>query len=123
MGHRVDQDIANSQRGTDLETEAIRQSHYIERTSIMGISDPCGSHKGYQRIGGIYTKYLQSGINYYIKNNLRSTTLRGYAASVNMLFNLGKYRPLIDTNDENDMAGVIINNIAKEENIAKQRSP
>jgi hypothetical protein len=65
MGHCVDQEMANSRRGTDLEKEAARQSHYIEWMRIMGIPDPCGPHKGYQRIMIIYTKYLQSGINYY----------------------------------------------------------
>jgi hypothetical protein len=120
MGHRVDREMANSQRGTDLETEATRQSHYIKWTRIMGIPDPCEPHKGYQRIVVIYTKYLQSGINYYNKNNLQSAMLRGYATAVNMLFKLRKIRLPIDFNDKNNMAGVIINNIIKEENIAKQ---
>jgi hypothetical protein len=114
--------MANSQRGTDLETEAVRQSHYIKWTRIMGIPNPCGPHEGYQRIVAIYTKYLKSGINYYKKNNLRSATLCGYASAVNMLFKLRKYRPLIHFNDKDNMAGVIINNIIKEENIAKQRA-
>jgi hypothetical protein len=89
----------------------------------MEIPNPCGPHKGYQRIVAIYTKYLQSGINYYNKNNLRSTTLHGYATAVNMLFELRKYRPPINFNNKNNMAGVIINNIIEEENIAKQRAP
>ncbi len=88
----------------------------------MGIPNPCGPHEGYQRIVAIYTKYLKSGINYYKKNNLRSATLCGYASAVNMLFKLRKYRPLIHFNDKDNMAGVIINNIIKEENIAKQRA-
>ncbi len=123
MGHRVDQEMANSQRGTDLETEAARQSHYIEWTRIMWIPDPCGPYKGYQRIVAIYTKYLQSGINYYNKTNLWSATLHGYAAAVNTLFKLRKYRLLVNFNDKNNMVGVIINNIVKEENIAKQHAP
>jgi hypothetical protein len=89
----------------------------------MGIPDPCGPHKGYQRILAIYTKYFQSGINYYSKNNLRSAMLRGYATAVNRLFELRKYRPPINFNGKNNMAGVIIHNIVKEENIAKQRAP
>jgi hypothetical protein len=64
MGHHVDQEMANSQRGTDLETEAARQSHYIKWMRIMGIPNPCGPHKGYQTIMEIYTKYPQSSINY-----------------------------------------------------------
>jgi hypothetical protein len=77
MRHRVDWEMANSQRGTGLETEAARQSHYIKCMRIMGIPEKCGPHKGYQRIMAIYTKYLQSGINYYNKNNLTSTRLLG----------------------------------------------
>jgi hypothetical protein len=70
----------------------------------------------------IYTKYLQSGIKCYNKNNLRSATLRGYAIAVNTLFELRNYRPLINFYDKNNMAWVIIDNIIKEENIAKQRA-
>jgi hypothetical protein len=55
--------MANSQRGTDLETEAARQSHYIKWARIMEVPNPCGPHKGYQWIMAIYTKCLQSGIN------------------------------------------------------------
>jgi hypothetical protein len=122
MGHCVDQEMANSQRGTDLETKAAMQSHYIEWTRIMGIPDPCGPHKGYQRIVAIYTKYIQSSINYYNNNNLGSATLHGYAAAVNTL-ELRKHSSPIKFNDKNNMARVIINNIIKEENIAKQCAP
>jgi hypothetical protein len=113
MGHHVDQEMANSQRGTDLKTEAARQSHYIEWTRIIGIPDPCGPQKGYQRIVAIYMKYLQSSINYYNKNNLRSAMLRGYAAAVNTLFKLRKYRLPINFNDKNNMAGVTMNITSK----------
>jgi hypothetical protein len=61
--------MANSQRGTELETEAARQYHCIEWTRIIGIPDLCGPHKGCQRVVAIYTKYLQSGIKNYNKNN------------------------------------------------------
>jgi hypothetical protein len=71
----------------------------------------------------MYTKYLQSGINYCNKNNLQSAKLRGYAATVNTHFELRKYRLPIDINDKNNMTGVIINNIFKEENIANQCTP
>ena len=71
----------------------------------------------------MYTKYLQSGINYCNKNNLQSAKLRGYAATVNTHFELRKYRLPIDINDKNNMTGVITNNVIKEENISKQRAP
>ncbi len=49
--------------------------------------------------------------------------LRGNATAVNMLFELRNYRPPINFNDKNNMAEVIINNIIKEENIAKLCAP
>jgi hypothetical protein len=94
--------MANSQRDTDLETEATRQSHYIKETRIMGILDPCGPHKGYQRIVAIYTKYLQSGINYYNKNNLGYAALHENATAVNTLFKIRKDRPPINFNDKKE---------------------
>ena len=119
MGNHVDREMTNSQRGTDLETEAARQIYYIKWSRIMGIPDPCESNVGFLRIVAIYVKYLQSGVNYYNKNNLRSATLHEYATAVNTLFELQKNRLPIDFNGNNNMAGVIINNIIKEGNIAK----
>jgi hypothetical protein len=52
----------------------------------MGIPDPCKPNIGHQRIVAIYMKYLQSGVNSFSKNNLRSATLRGYAMAINTLF-------------------------------------
>jgi hypothetical protein len=115
--------IANSLRGTDLEMESARQYHYIKWMRIMRIPDPRRPDKGCQRIMAIYTKYLQSSIDYYNKNSLLFAMLHGYAATVNTLFELRKYRPPINFNDKNNMAGVIINNILKEVNIAKKRTP
>jgi hypothetical protein len=63
MGHHVDQEMAQSGRGPDLETEAARQAHYIKRAKIFGMPDPCGYYKGFIRIVAIYIKYIQCGIN------------------------------------------------------------
>jgi hypothetical protein len=111
MGNHVDREMTNSQRGTDLETEAARQSHYTKWSRIMGILAPCRSNIGYQRIVAIYMKHLQSGINHYNKNNLCSATLSGYTKVINTLFELQNYRLPIDFDNNNNMAGVIINNI------------
>jgi hypothetical protein len=56
MGHHVDQEIAQSQRGPDLETEAAWQAHYIKWAEIFGIPDPCGYYEGFIRIVAIYIK-------------------------------------------------------------------
>jgi hypothetical protein len=89
----------------------------------MGIPDPCQSNVGYQRIVSIYIKYLQSGVNYYNKNNLCSATLSGYATVTNTLFELQKYRLPMDFNNYNNMAEKIINNIIKQENISNIKLP
>jgi hypothetical protein len=75
MGHRVDQEIAQSQRGPDLETEAARQAHYMKWAEIFGIQDPCGYYKGFIRIVAFYIKYVQCGINYNNKQVLCSATV------------------------------------------------
>jgi hypothetical protein len=72
MGHRVDQEMAYSQRGTDLEKEAARQPHTIEWKRMMGIPEPCGPHNGYQRIVAIYTKHLRCSWNQKRAQKIRS---------------------------------------------------
>jgi hypothetical protein len=64
MGNCVDQEMAQSQRGQDIETEATRQAHFIKWTEIFGIPDSCGPFQGYQRILAIYIKYIQCSVNY-----------------------------------------------------------
>jgi hypothetical protein len=75
MGHCVDQEMAQSRRGPDLETEAARQAHYIKWAKIFGIQDPCGYYKGFIRIVAIYIKYVQCGVNYNNKQVLCSATV------------------------------------------------
>jgi hypothetical protein len=89
----------------------------------MGILDLCGHQKGYQRIVAIYIKYLMSGVNFRKKDYLRLATVRGYATSINLLFRLRGMKALVDTSDPNNMTGILINNLVKEEDIARQHSP
>jgi hypothetical protein len=89
----------------------------------MGILDPCGHQKGYQRIIAIYIKYLKSGVNFRNKDFLRLATIRGYATSINSLFRLQSMEAPVNTSDLNNMAGILINNLVKEEDITRQRSP
>jgi hypothetical protein len=88
----------------------------------MGILDQCGHQKGYQRIVAIYIKYIMSGVNFRNKDFLRSATVQGYATSINSLFRLRSMEAPVDTSDPNNMAGILINNLVKEEDIAKQCS-
>ncbi len=123
MGDRVDREMAQSRRGANLETEAARQAHYIKWADILGIPDPCGPYPGYKRIIAIYIKYLQCGVNYKNIPNIRSATVRGYANVVNTLFRL-RYLPIpADLSDPNNMTTILINNMMREEQIARQRAP
>jgi hypothetical protein len=112
-----------SRRDKEIETEAARQSHYIFWCSIIGIPDPCGNEIGYQRIVAIYIKFVMCGINYYNKDVLRSSTLRGYATIINTLFQLRGYKQPTELSNPSNMPGIIINNLIKEETVASQRSP
>ena len=123
MGDRVDREVAMSRRDKEIETEAARQAHYISWTQVMNIPDPCGHQLGYQRIVAIYIKYLMNGVNFRNKNFLRLATVRGYATSVNSLFKLRDMTTPIDMADPNNILGILINNLVKEEDIARQRSP
>jgi hypothetical protein len=89
----------------------------------MGILDPCGHQKGYQHIVAIYIKYLMSGVNFRNKDYLRLATIQGYATSINLLFRLRGMKAPVNTTNPNNMAGILINNLVKEEDIARQRSP
>jgi hypothetical protein len=115
--------MAKSQGGPDVETEAARQAHYIKWAEIFGIQDPCGYYLGYQRIVAIYTKYIQSGVNYNNKQVLCSATVRGYAEVVNILFKLRGLAPPANLSDSNNMTAILNNNMLRKEDIACQRAP
>ncbi len=88
MGDRIDQEVAMPQRDKEIEIEAARQAHYIQWGLIMGILDPCGHQRGYQRITAIYIGCLISGVNFRNKDYMRSNTIKGYATGINSLFAL-----------------------------------
>jgi hypothetical protein len=123
MGHRVDRGMAQSQSGPDLETEVAWQTHYIKWAKIFGILDPCGYYTGFIRIVAIYIKYLQCGINYNNKQVLCSATVRGYAEVVNNLFKFRSFSPPADLSGLNNMTAILLNNILREEDIARQHAP
>jgi hypothetical protein len=123
MGHHVDQEMAQSQRGPDLETEAAWQAHYIKWAKIIGILDPCGYYEGFIRVMAIYIKYVQCGINYNNKQVLCSATVQGYAEAVNNLFKLRSFSPPADLSNPNNMMAILLNNMLWEEDIARQHAP
>ncbi len=89
----------------------------------MNIADPCSHQQGYQRIIAIYIKYLMSGVNFRNKDFLRLDMVRGYATSINVLFKLQDNVPPVDMANSNNISGILINNLVKEEDITRQRSP
>jgi hypothetical protein len=115
--------MAQSRRGPKIETEAAQQAHYIKWVEIFGIPDPCGPFQGYQRVLAIYIKFVQCGVNYNNKQVLCLAMVQGYAEAVNMLFKLREFDPPADLTDQNNMTVILINNILKEEDIARQLSP
>jgi hypothetical protein len=82
MGHCVDQEMAQSQRGPDLETEGAWKAHYIKWAKIFGIPDPCGYYKGFIMIVAIYIKYVKCGVNYNNKQIFCSAMVQGYGGLV-----------------------------------------
>jgi hypothetical protein len=71
----------------------------------------------------IYIKYIQCGINYNNKQVLWSATVRGYAEVVNNLFKLRSFSPPANLSDPNNMMVILLNNMLREEDIARQCSP
>jgi hypothetical protein len=64
-----------------------------------------------------------SGVNFRKKDSLRSNTIKRYATGINSLFTLRGMEAQIVLSDPNNMAGILINNFIKEEDIGRQRSP
>jgi hypothetical protein len=122
MGDRIDQEVAMSQQDKEIETEPARQAHYIKWAQVMNIADPCGHQRGYQRIIAIYIKYLMSSINFRNKDFLRLDTVRGYATSIKTLFKLQDMKPPVNVVNPNNILGILIKNLVKEEDITRQRS-
>ena len=121
VGNSLDRDVVMSQRDTEISTEASWQAHYILWSRIMGIPDPCVSEPGYERIVGIYIKFLQYGVNYTNKDGLRATTLVGYAKAILILFTLRGFPSPVNLSDPNNTGGIIIMNHKREEDITVQR--
>ncbi len=71
----------------------------------------------------IYIKYVQFGVNYNNKQVLWSAMVQGYAKAVNNLFKLRSFSPPADLSDPNEMTAILLNNMLREEDIARQRAP
>jgi hypothetical protein len=68
----------------------------------------------------IYIKNFQCGANYNNKQVLWSATVQGYAKAVNNLFKLRSFSPPANFSDPNKMTAILLNNMLREEDIARQ---
>jgi hypothetical protein len=124
MGYWVDQEMGQSQRGPEIETEATWQAHYMKWAKIFGILDPCVDF-----FKGTNKSWLSTSST----SNVASTTttnrpfclamVGGYAKVVDMLFKLQKIAPPADLMDQNNMTAILVKNLLKKEDIAGQWSP
>ena len=89
----------------------------------MTIHDPCGSAEGYQRILGIYGKYLANGYNWRNRKTVRSKTLEGYFNSVNALFHARNFQHPVNFQCTDNQAATVFRNAKAEEDVANRRSP
>jgi hypothetical protein len=123
MGHSVAGEVAKSQASQGLETVRARQAHFIKWCHAKHIVDPTGPEMGWQVVLAIYVKYVMTGVNYLNKSSVRSATCKGYALDAARLFTLRGYPSPVDFSDPRCWTRIIVNNLEREEDIAKQRKP
>jgi hypothetical protein len=58
-----------------------------------------------------------------MKTSLQSSFLHGYATTINTLFQLRGFKQPTNLSNPSNTAGIIINNLIKEETVASRRSP
>ena len=123
MGDSLDREVAMLRRGKELATETSQHAHYILWARLKDIKDACGADPAYERIAGVYFRFLQYGVNYTNKDGLRAATLTGYAKAVSTLFKLQGFPPPIDFYDPDNATCMLITNHEKEEEVAVQQYP
>ena len=123
MGNCVAGEVAKSQASKNLETIRARQAHFIKWCSAKGIPDPVGPDLGYRIVLAVYVKYVMTGVNYRNKKSVRSATCKGYALDAAKLFILRGFPSPVDFDDETNWTRILVHNLEREEDIAKQRYP
>ena len=83
LGNYVDTKMSQLKHGAEVETEKFGQAQYINWCMLKSIPDPCGSERGYERTVAWFAKNL-----IIVDCNSQSTTIQGYARSINKLFEL-----------------------------------
>ena len=123
MEHIVAGEIAKSKGSQNIETIRARQAHYIKWCDAKHLEDPVGPQSGFQVIVACYIKYVMTGVNYLNKESVRSATCRGYAVDAAKLFTLRGFPSPVDFQDETNWTRILVHNLEREEDIAKQRRP
>ncbi len=57
------------------------------------------------------------------KNGVRSKTVKGYIKLINILFELRGFKPPADFSEPGNVVNILVSNLKKEEDVAKQRNP
>lgn len=70
-----------------------------------------------------FLKDVMRGTNYHGRSGVRSDTLHGYAAAINALFVKQHFPIPVQFSDPSNTGALIINNLAAEEDVARQRAP
>jgi hypothetical protein len=104
-------------RGSGDEATCFRQAVYIDWTIKKHIPDSCGGQQGYSCVISCFVE------NLVLDNNCRYKTVKGNVESINTLFKLRGFAIPIDFSDKQNMCTRLIDEIEREETIAKQRSP
>lgn len=91
--------------------------------SEYGLTDPCGNYTIKIQILAVFIKSIINGESIKNKNNIRSATVKGYANEINTLHTLRNLDPPIVFADKNNQLATLINNLERQEDIAKQRKP
>ena len=71
----------------------------------------------------MYVKYVMIGVNYLNKSPVRSAMCKGYALGAARLFTRRGYPSPVNFSDPRCWTRIIVNNLEREEDIAKQRKP
>jgi integrase len=122
---RIERELAKSRRSKDAQTARARQAHFLEFVNNYTLdADPCGNVEvnGIDLVN-VYIKSVILGENCRNKDQVRASTVKGYAKQINALFEMRNLRAPITIGSKACPNYVLIYNAEKEEDIAKRRKP
>ena len=87
------------------------------------LEDPCGEYNIKMEAIAVFIKLVMNGENIRNKNVMRASTVKEYAQEINELHALRKLPEPIVLKDKKNTITQLINNLQKEEDVARQRKP